>query len=360
VLREHGGLKDNVPLSFFDIKVQKHTLYDKETSYSIISPFDSNQTGFISLESARSGDVTSHDIVLNGIDCIVGFNHRYMHLHVYTEASSVASDVFCYLNNLLFEKVEPLQSNEITIFSCVKDGCYWQSLTSKHPRDLSTIYIDTDKKMNIIDSISEFIKDMNLYQELGIPYKFNMIFKGPPGTGKSSMAFAIASYFNRSLYTLTVTPRMTSENINILIHSVKDKGILLIEDIDCMFKNREAVNSARNIDMSTFLNELDGVLIKHGLIIIMTTNHYDKLDPALVRPGRIDLVVDFKLPTRNEMMIALNKLVPEYKEQHYEFLDSISDSKCITIPMIQSYCFICKRKRSKTLIEHIELFNKDC
>ena len=80
---------------------------------------------------------------------------------------------------------------------------------------------------------------------------------------------------------------------------MKENSVLLIEDIDSVFTNRD--NKESKVSFSSLLNCLDGVFYKHNSIIIMTTNHVDKLDPALIRTGRIDLKVSIDNPTEKEV-----------------------------------------------------------
>ena len=80
-----------------------------------------------------------------------------------------------------------------------------------------------------------------------------------------------------------------------------EKSILLIEDIDKVFAGRENVSDKANITFSALLNCLDGAFYKHGLITIITTNHIEKLDEALLRTGRIDNKIEIPLPTDKEI-----------------------------------------------------------
>ncbi len=95
------------------------------------------------------------------------------------------------------------------------------------------------------------------------------------------------------------------QNNNELIQIFEDihknsnsNGIIVLEDIDCMSeivlsreKNNENDNTHKELTLSTLLNLLDGTMTKKESIVIMTTNYYDKLDSALVRPGRMDLTI---------------------------------------------------------------------
>ena len=112
---------------------------------------------------------------------------------------------------------------------------------------------------------------------------------GPPGTGKTSLVTALASELHLNVCTLSLaSPIVTDEKIHGLLAAVPQRSLLLIEDVDAFFKNRDTAHSQVRLSFSGFLNALDGVATQEGTVLVMTTNHAEHLDPALVRAGRID------------------------------------------------------------------------
>ncbi|KAL5713194.1 hypothetical protein ACHQM5_015296 [Ranunculus cassubicifolius] len=119
----------------------------------------------------------------------------------------------------------------------------------------------------------------------------------PPGTGKSSLIAAIANYLNFDVYDLDLTEIHQNSELRKLLVATANRSILVVEDIDCNinFQDREAEsqrkNSNQKVTLSDMLNFIDGLWSTCGdeRIIIFTTNHKDKLDPALLRPGRMDM-----------------------------------------------------------------------
>lgn len=77
---------------------------------------------------------------------------------------------------------------------------------------------------------------------------------------------------------------MSDDQLNHLLNSAPPRSIILLEDIDAAFQQRDAQHVNR-VTFSGLLNALDGVAAQEGKLVFMTTNHVDKLDPALVRPG---------------------------------------------------------------------------
>src|SRR5207253_2725559 len=89
-------------------------------------------------------------------------------------------------------------------------------------------------------------------------------------------------------------PNMSDNRLGDLLAKVPERNILLLEDIDCAFvKRKRASGKEGELTFSGLLNALDGVASPEGRIVVMTTNHVDKLDPALIRPGRADVKLYF-------------------------------------------------------------------
>ena len=91
-------------------------------------------------------------------------------------------------------------------------------------------------------------------------------------------------------------------------------SIILLEDIDGLFVEREAVNPSqegRRVTFSGLLNALDGVRSQEGRILFMTTNHREKLDPALLRPGRCDVQVELKNASFKQMKEMYERFHPK-------------------------------------------------
>jgi len=172
-------------------------------------------------------------------------------------------------------------------------------------RSFDSIFIEQRIIDNILDNLKKFYQSRQWYNEHGIPYRYGILLSGAPGTGKTSIIKAIASYFNKSLYVLPVEQLVY---INEAFSSAYEDAILVVEDIDAS-KSVQKRDENKNIirtqiykenheleiraeSLSTVLNSIDGITAKDGRILIMTTNHKEYIDAALLRPGRIDLDLD--------------------------------------------------------------------
>ena len=140
------------------------------------------------------------------------------------------------------------------------------------------------------------------YGKRGIPYVRSYLFHGHPGNGKSACIKTLASTLNLNLYCLNLTiSRMDDMSLLSVIHDVRKNSIVAIEDIDRVFDHFSANQTASSVSFSTFINILDGIFSKEGLIFILTCNDRDKMEEALVRSGRIDK--SFEFPDASDKML---------------------------------------------------------
>lgn len=188
------------------------------------------------------------------------------------------------------------------------------------------IFLPEKVKQDVMGHIQLFTDSKAKYQKYGRMYKTSFLFTGVPGSGKTSLAKAIALKYKRPLYILSLTKEMTDQSFIELMTEVKQDSILLIEDIDSFFVDRQAQNI--NISFSVLLQYLDGTLGKgNGVINIVTVNHPERLDQAMIRPGRIDKIIKFDAPRKKEIQTAFMDMVDEPSQETFQvFWDRIHDA----------------------------------
>ena len=168
-----------------------------------------------------------------------------------------------------------------------------------HPRSkrpLESVILDKGVKDRIVADVQDFLSSSKWYYERGIPYRRGYLLYGPPGTGKSSFIQALAGHLNYDIAMLNLSERgLTDDRLNHLLTVIPQRTLVLLEDVDAAFANRRQVEAdgyqGANVTFSGLLNALDGVGSAEERVIFLTTNHVDRLDEALVRPGRVDMTV---------------------------------------------------------------------
>lgn len=228
-----------------------------------------------------------------------------------------------------------------------KMSSHWEFMKNQVKRGLESVFIEKDKKDLLVKSLDSFIGREQWYLSKGIPYQFGILLYGPPGTGKTSLIKAIASYLSYSIYYL---PTAELSKIERAAADLPDKCIMIIEDIDSnpLTKTREESNkrdiddegdlvtafkSFEKIGLSEVLNAMDGLFSAHGRILIATTNHLETLDPALIRPGRIDLKVEIGYVNIETLELFINSFFPNHKLN----LSNISIKDKVTIAELQNF-----------------------
>lgn len=172
----------------------------------------------------------------------------------------------------------------------------WNPVRNFEPRPLDTIVLKGHIKDRLLSDLERFRHSQEWYRQRGLPWRRGYLFAGPPGTGKSSLAMALAGMFDMPVYALNLGSIKGDDSLIEAVMRVEFPGLLLIEDIDTV-----GIAEARGedqpkdepISLGALLNVLDGAIAQEGRVVIMTTNHPERIDPALMRPGRIDVRFDF-------------------------------------------------------------------
>jgi chaperone BCS1 len=200
----------------------------------------------------------------------------------------------------------------------------WHLADNKPFRPISTVVLADDLGNKIVGDAKKFLDQKDWYRERGVPYHRGYLFYGPPGNGKSSLGLALATELELDISFLSLSSVGNDQDLIGLVRQVKGDSIIFIEDIDAAFDKREGVTG---VTMSGLLNILDGVIAQEGRIVMMTTNHIEKLDPALIRPGRIDYSVKIDNATTKQAERLLRLLAPNASNEAVEKFGQYGNGK---------------------------------
>ncbi|KAI3863013.1 hypothetical protein MKX03_023568 [Papaver bracteatum] len=210
-------------------------------------------------------------------------------------------------------------------------GSWSQVCLFSHPSTFDTLALDPCLKKEIQDDLKRFVSRSEFYTRVGKAWKRGYLLYGPPGTGKTSLIAAIANHLEFDVYDMELTSVSSNEVLRELLINTSSKSIIVVEDIDCSIhienlekKNKPRRNRGHSVSLSGLLNFVDGLWSPCAgeRLIIFTTNHKEKLDPALLRSGRMDKHIllsycnmeSFKVLAKNYLKLEEHELMKEVEE----------------------------------------------
>jgi mitochondrial chaperone BCS1 len=263
--------------------------------------------------------------------------------------------------DIIIKDAETL-NNDTNVNKIYKMEQSWSYIKDQKKRSIESIFLEKDKKNLLIKTLDEFLGKEEWYLSHGIPYQLGILLYGPPGTGKTSLIKAIASYLDYAIYYLPVDKLSSIEDAS---SSLPDKCIMVIEDIDSnpYVKGNSGQNpisgnvpsenigsilldTMHGLGLSEILNSMDGLFSSHGRILIATTNHIEKLDAALIRPGRIDLKLDINYINKEILKEFLDSFFPN----NYIKDEDIEINRKATVAELQN--LVLQNKIVKDILEY--------
>jgi chaperone BCS1 len=254
--------------------------------------------------------------------------------------------------------------------------------------------MDPEKKKEIMEDLIDFANGQSFYHKTGRAWKRGYLLYGPPGTGKSSMIAAMANFLGYDIYDLELTEVHNNSELRKLLMKTSSKSIIVIEDIDCSINlsnrkknknNGSAVSSGsvsvssrsyydsgvadlrgggggeengNSITLSGLLNFTDGLWSCCGSerIFVFTTNHIEKLDPALLRSGRMDMHIFMSYCSMQALKILLkNYLGVDLDDSVLKELEEVIEMAKMTPADISEVLIKNRRKKEKAVDELLEI-----
>ncbi len=248
----------------------------------------------------------------------------------------------------------------------------WCGTGQRRKRPLESVVLDHGVLEEVMADIKRFISSSKWYIDRGIPYRRGYLLYGPPGCGKTSIISAIAGYLDYGVSILSLSDSlMSDDNLRNLMDSVPQRSILLLEDIDAAFENRTKGHGRgfhdNTVSFSGLLNAIDGVASADARILFMTTNYVDRLDSALIRPGRVDLRRKVDYCSEYQVRKLFKRFYPQWNATELEelaeqFLQMLKDAATegreleeMTPAQLQGYLLI-YRDDPKEAVKNMDSF----
>lgn len=244
----------------------------------------------------------------------------------------------------------------------------WSHIMFEHPATFDTMAMEPLKKKEIIEDLVTFSKSKDFYGRIGKAWKRGYLLFGPPGTGKSTMIAAMANLLGYDVYDLELTAVKDNTELRKLLIETTSKSIIVIEDIDCSLDltgqrkkkgdcgkflsddENEKVNFDvgrkevkeegsvgvggvnSKVTLSGLLNFIDGIWSACGgeRLIVFTTNYVEKLDPALIRRGRMDKHIELSYCSFNGFKVLANNYLRVEKHLLFETIERLIGEVKIT------------------------------
>lgn len=258
----------------------------------------------IYLSRAKSGDA------LMGSDSEKPFTPESLTLTVWGADNKILQEL---MTEALVSASEKKREDMLNIFMQCSSSYVvgWELALTKKARQKESVILDVDDMDFLLNDARKFLQSKSWYLDKGIPYRRGYMLYGPPGCGKTSFAQVLAGELKLDICMLALTHAgLTDNQLCELLRDAPRNSLIVLEDVDAVFVERNATGGASGrgrrgaesaVSFSGLLNAIDGVASQEGKIFFMTTNHIEKLDAALLRPGRCDVKFEVKNASKQQM-----------------------------------------------------------
>ncbi|PON75461.1 AAA-type ATPase [Parasponia andersonii] len=174
----------------------------------------------------------------------------------------------------------------------------WRSIPLTHPSTFETIAMESDLKAKVKSDLESFLKAKQYYHRLGRVWKRSYLLYGPSGTGKTSFVAAMANFLGYDVYDLELSKVSDDSDLKTLLLQTTARSVIVIEDLDRFLARKLSSSSSAAVSFSGVLGFMDGLwssCCAEERIMVFTTNGKEGLDPAMLRPGRVDVHIHFPL-----------------------------------------------------------------
>jgi len=279
-------------------------------------------------------------------------------LFAHTDAPGALGQ-FC---NELVALSERTSAGTVNVFEWHPLHQYWMMRSLVRARSIDSVVLPADPKERLLADLHEFLgpDTKQWYRDHGIPHKRGYLFHGVPGSGKTSLIQAIAGHFEYNVCYIHLThPHLTDDSLRAAVNQAPKRSLLVIEDVDAIFgRDREKLLKDSPLTFSGLLNSLDGVGKAEGQIFILTTNHRERLNPALIRNGRADVHVEFTHASDEQIAGMFTRFYqftsPQLAHRFVEKLREALKGRTVTTAALQHFFILHRRSSAAQAVENVQ------
>ena len=224
------------------------------------------------------------------------------------------------------------------------NSSYWTPESLIRHRPLESIALIPEIKDRVINEIKYFDTKEDWFIKRGLAYKLTFLLHGEPGTGKTSFVRVLASYFKKNICVININS-LSDDSFHTALTKAPTNSIIIIEDFDSSdassirYKkeipkepSNEIVENQNpshlkmdlsGLSLTGILNGLDGIQSLHNVIIFLTTNYLEKVDPALYRKGRVDHIIKLDKTPAKYVKEYSEYIFPKYDFSQFQFKDTL-------------------------------------
>lgn len=187
----------------------------------------------------------------------------------------------------------------------------WQRSAVINDRPLASVVVPPASLQKLLKAVDDFYSMRDWYAQRGVPHKICILLHGVPGTGKTSLVKALAGHYGVNIYKMNIN-QLSDESLEYALSQVPKGNLVLLEDVDSSAAVQKRVgqaaleqaaltvdavpqhksSGAEPLSLTGVLNAFDGVIPLDNTLLVFTTNHLERLDPAVFRPGRVDVLLE--------------------------------------------------------------------
>jgi len=275
-------------------------------------------------------------------------------------------DILIRYCDQLIAKADASSDSRFSIFRWHAQYQYWRKAEVVTARSVDSVVLPKELKSKIVDDLDDFLgkQTKQWYVSHGVPYKRSFLLHGEPGAGKTSLIQALAGRFKRNVCYLSSLshPDMNDDNLKNAVQRVPARSLIVLEDVDALFDldgRRKKDGDKSALTFSGVLNALDGVGGSSGQIFILTTNHRERLDPALIRNGRVDVHIRFSDATHEQMQMLFAQYYPEAPAalgtRYADALTALLGERTVSMASLQHYFIQMRKESAETAASEVRL-----